>query len=52
MAKCQMAIDVSTKLAVIEAIEAGDRTKSDVTKSFNMKKSNVSMMLKNRVKAL
>ena len=50
MAKCQAAIDVSIKLAVIEAIEARDRRKSDVAKSYNMPKSTVSTILKNKVK--
>ena len=48
--KCRNAFSLSTKIAVIDAVEAGERTKSEVAKSFNMPSSTLSTILKNKVK--
>ena len=42
------AIDLVTKIAVIEAVEAGSRSKTDIAKYFNFLKSTVSSVLKNK----
>ena len=38
MAKRHQAIDLSTKVAVIKAVEAGNRSKTDIAKSFGLPK--------------
>ena len=40
------AIDLATKIAVIDIIEAGTRSKTDIAKSFSMPKSTLSTILK------
>ena len=50
MAKSRNALPFATKIAVIDAVEAGDRSKSKVAKSFNIPKSTLSTILKKKVK--
>ena len=50
MAKSRNAQPIEMKIAVIDAVEAGDRSKSEVAKSFNIPKSTLSTILKNKVK--
>ena len=42
MAKSRNALPIATKIAMIDAVEAGDRSKSEVAKSFNIPKSTLS----------
>ena len=42
MVKQHQAIDSSTKIVVIKAVESGNRRKIDITKSFGLPKSTVS----------
>ena len=39
MAKSRNALPIATKIAVIDAVEAGDRSKSEIAKSFDIPKS-------------
>ena len=50
MAKCHRSINLSTKIALIEAVETGKETKSKIAESFGLPKSTVSTILKNKVK--
>lgn len=50
MANSRNAVVLLTKIAIINAIEAGDRTKSEVAESFNLPKNTLSTILKNKVK--
>ena len=41
-------IDLATKIAVIDAVEAGTRNKTEIAKSFSLPKSTLSTILKNK----
>ena len=42
------AIDLATKIAVIDAVEAGTRSKTEIAKSFGLPKSTLSTILKKK----
>ena len=48
--KCRSAICLATKIhvAIIEAVEAGEKSKSEVVKSFDIPKSSLFSILKNK----
>ena len=50
MAKHHRSINLSTKIALIEAFEAVKETNSKIAESFGLPKSTVSTILKNKVK--
>ena len=49
--RCHKVISLSTTIAVIDAIKAGTKLKSEVVVSFGMPKRTVSTILKKRSKA-
>ena len=53
MAKYQNAVALSTKIAIIDAVEPGNRSKSEMAEMFNLPKSTkctLSTILKSKVK--